>query len=142
MIKAINTTLSICHHLYLTKEQRYSFHEGNNLEIIGISMPVWCHKNKTSEPASELFCEYKLINECKRIFIKPQNNGYEIIIPPPNNRLGEKMPNTLDLLDLRDGGIEQLSFRQTNKINKKGKVRNILHYVEIKDIEYLLQTLS
>ncbi|NIQ13767.1 MAG: hypothetical protein GTO02_04995, partial [Candidatus Dadabacteria bacterium] len=45
--------LVISHNLFLTKEQRYKWHDGEDLEVVGVSVPVWLDEKKSSEPATE-----------------------------------------------------------------------------------------
>ena len=158
------STLTINHNLFLTRAERYAWYEGQSIEVIGVSIPVWFSKSITSEPAIEIFCKYRLINVPKNIFIKNANDGYDIQIPSKPEKeyfipddLWNKMskdekekwyednepPPTLKmLLDIKDGGSAHLAFRQYSKVRKNKKILNVIHFVEIKDIEELKQTLA
>ncbi len=157
-------TLAISHNLFLTREQRYNWYNGEDLEIIGVSVPVWADKKCTSEPAIEVFCKYKLLTSTDKIRIKHTKTGYEIKVPKkpvdepmklPDDiwaslskeekdewyRSCEPMPSIHNLLDLKDGGSSWLAFRQFGTAKKKKMPLNVLHFVEIKRMEDLLQTL-
>ena len=66
---------------WTTKEQRYELHEGQELQVTGISVPVWYVNKITSEPAKEVFCNYYLKNTHEDIPIKILEDGYEIYLP-------------------------------------------------------------
>ena len=161
----MNTTLAISHNLYLTREERYAWYAGDDLEVIGVSVPVWFHKGLTSEPAVEVFVKYKLLNRNENIFIKQVEDGYEIIIPPKAEndtsvpdaiwkdfteqeredwyRENEPLPSIQNVLDVKDGGSSYLAFRQLNKAERAPKKTiTLVHFVEIKPIEDLLKTLT
>lgn len=123
-------TIAVSHNIYLTYEERYSLHENKKIETTGISVPVWFYKGSTSEPGNEIFCKYLITCQKGERPIKHNQQGYEINIT-----------NSLNLLDLKDGGSEWLNFKQFNKV-KKGKIfYNFIHFVEIKPIEILLRTI-
>jgi len=131
-------TLCISHNIFLTREQRYSWFEGKEIEVIGVSIPVWYKDGDTSEPAIEVFSKYKLINKTQNIFVKHLDDGYEITAPkiPVNDS-----PCIRDLLDLKDKGSEWFAFRQYSKIKNKKQTLNLAHFVEIKDIVMLENSL-
>lgn len=153
------TTLSISHNIFLTPEQRMSWFNGQNIHVIGVSCPIWHDEKTTSEPANEVFSIYTLLNSEENIFIRDVDNGYEITVPkepaeaPPYNvfdkmTTDEKMhwqsqqtTTIKNILDIKDGGIEWLAFRQFNKTRHSDGL-NIVHYVEIKDISELIDTLA
>ena len=74
-------TLTISHYLYLDRDQRYGLHNGNSIEVIGVAVPVWFKKGNTSEPAPEIFCKYKLVNNKTGGNIIRNNQGYTITMP-------------------------------------------------------------
>jgi hypothetical protein len=137
-------TLCISHYIYLTKQQRYDLHDKKEIEVIGVSTPVWFDKGTTSEPAKELFVKYNLTNEEENKNISQTKDGYWINLPQEKNldkSVLEKI-SSKNLLDIQDGGIEELSFRQYNTISYQNKKFNIIHFVEIKPIEFLTNSLS
>ena len=162
------TTLTITHNIFLTREQRYGLFHGEDLEVIGVSVPVWIGSGITSEPAIEVFAKYLLKNKDERIFIRQNSGCYEVTIPPielsPNLPLPDDMwddltqeqrdewwqenepnPSLINLLDIRDGGCGWLAFRQYSKLEKGTGamgVLHVIHFVEIKDIVELEQSLS
>jgi hypothetical protein len=133
----MNLTLTIAHNVFLTKEQRYGLFDGNTVEVIGVSVPVWYYNGTTSEPATEVFCAYKLIPDEKKFYVNYTKNSYELLLSK-NSYATEGTTETLslrNLLDLKDGGINWLAFRQFNKIKKNKKDINMVHFVEIKPIQ-------
>jgi len=144
----MSLTLTVSHSLFLTRDQCYSIHNGNEVEIIGVSIPTWFYKGKISEPTIEVFCRYK-INQTKNLLsIKEKSKIYELSIPIINS----ENITTKNLLDIKDDGSEHIIFRQYQSINRQGKLEvrhgmtygqiNMLHFIEIKRIEDLLATLS
>jgi hypothetical protein len=131
-------TLAISHEIYLTRDQRYRLAAGDSVSVTGISVPVWYAKGKTNEPAREVFCNYIIHNSPNaedQIYFRM--DGYEFNIPqlpgdfvmPPEisneewsaltqeqrEALGEERyvpPHAANLLDLKDGGTENLIFVQ------------------------------
>lgn len=154
--------LSIHHSIYLTREQRYALHNQMDVDTVGVSVPVWRMKDKTSEPAREVFCKYMLRNPHKEIPIKIMTDGYLLCLP---YRLSVKkrqrsmtseewtalsqeqreayytsIPKDMSsesLLDIADGGSQSLIYRESNKIKSQNQFMNIIHYVNIYDMNYL-----
>ena len=160
-------SIAVHHNIWLTRDQRYALHEGIELVVVGVSIPVWVHNNRvTSEPAKEVFCKYYLKNPKYDDPIQIVKDGYEITMP---NRVGavpnlsdeewrylnandpvkldayyEKCPraaNSKNLLDIKDGGSKYLSFREHNKIKSNDEFVNFIHFVNVADIEELNKTL-
>lgn len=155
-------SLAIYHNIHLTKEERYSLHEGTTLVKVGVSVPVWFVQKKTSEPAKEVFCNYYLSNPKQDVPIKILEDGYDISLP---YREGTKLNISDDewrylllnnstkldalyknitpeissklLLEPRDGGCNGMSYREHNKIDKDGQLLSIMHYISIERIEVL-----
>lgn len=161
------TTLTVSHNIFLTREQRYELFHGKDLEIIGVSVPVWINNGETTEPAIEIFANYKLMNRDEKIFIRQHNGCYEVTIPVMDtivqpmpddmwNSLTQEQrdqwwanndpnPSLINLLDIKDGGAGWLAFRQYSKLSKNtGTVGtlHVIHFVEMKDISDLEQSLS
>lgn len=160
-------SLTIHHNIYLTKEQRYKLHNQEDITVIGVSVPVWHINKMTSEPAKEVFCKYKIKNPKVEIPIVILEDGYEISIPyregvgleisddewrrllrEDSEKLENMYRNTIqevsskNLLDLKDGGSEHLSYRELNKTKSKDKIFNIMHCVKIEKIEKLTSTIE
>lgn len=158
-------TLVVSHVIGLTRDERYRLNKGETLDVYGVSVPVWFHKGNTSEPASEVFVTYKLTNQKEAYPIKTTSSGYEMNMPQSNPAAEEeikKVPDTLlevlgvnkefptakNLLDIKDGGAGFLQFRQFSKSNlivdgeKTKTPLNIVHCVEIKPIEDIVDTLA
>ena len=158
-------SLSISHHLFLTRKERYALHEGQVIETIGSSVPVWFYGKTTSEPAEEIFCQYVLTNIKRRPCIIPDVDGYTINLPaipedwekaPLSNEDWRKMTpkerekwyeenktpkSSLDLLDPPEGG-KQLAFTAQQVRHFEGHRALVTHTILIKDEEELLETLT
>lgn len=156
------TVLCVSHNLWLTREQRYALHRNNEVKVIGVSCPVWFDKGKTSEPASEIFCQYRL-NTGNQLRIKQTLNGYDVLIT--NNSKPTDLPEFLwemlserekettimelnknfvgskSLLDIKDGGSEWFAFKQYNKTVRQNVPIDVIHFVELKDMETLMESL-
>jgi len=152
--------LSVCHNVYLTKQERYDLHEGKDIEVVGVSIPIWFFKGTTSEPGEEVFCKYFLVNNGNSdSFIHSLENGYHINLPQkpngykPNNlsndtwrkmtplqkdiwyRANIRPITATNLLDYKDGGNE---FLKMNVIEEGDEYPYpIRHYLEIKKMEDL-----
>jgi hypothetical protein len=115
--------------------------DGQELNIIGVSVPVWVYQGKTSEPAHEIFCKYKITPDEYKMILKQVDLTYEIVLPKESFNPEDKKENPIslkNLLDLKDGGVEWLAFRQFGKIKRKNKKTiSVVHFVEIKPIEEL-----
>lgn len=141
-------TLSIQHNIYLNKEDRYALHDGQEIEVIGVSVPVWHNSIVSSEPAREIFCRYFLKNSGDQIPIKVWEDGYEIVLPTKLKKKNVedeekiKITSTKSLLDYVDGGGRCLMYREHNKMKTNGRMLSIVHYVTISAEETLLVNLS
>lgn len=156
-------SIAIHHNIWLTRDQRYAIHEGTEIVVVGVSIPVWVHDNRvTSEPAKEVFCKYYLKNPKQELEIQIMKDGYVINIPNnegsvPNlsdeewRYLNFNFPQKLEacydkcqrsvtsknLLDIKDGGSKYLSFREHNKIKSNDELINFIHFVNISDMDEL-----
>lgn len=149
--------LTISHSIFLNSENRHSLYNGNEIQVIGASVPVWVSKKATPGPAEEVFCRYTLANTGMSKNVVEDANGYAINIPPIQSKdwlkrisddtwrvLSEEtkakwydkhaIASANQLLDLQEGGSGgYLSFIvQTN---------DTLHFVEIKPLETLMQSM-
>ncbi len=73
--------LSILHNIFLSREEIKRLHNGENIEVISASLPVWYVKGTTSEPAEEVFCKYTITNQKEDIPIIVKKDGYVINVP-------------------------------------------------------------
>jgi len=147
-------TLVINHQIYLTREQRnLLLKEKTPIQVVGVSVPVWFDKGKTNEPAHEVFCQYTITNEPQEMVIAALPVGYRINLPQPKpqpevefrsilDEEQEKPLNPMKLGDPDDGGGGWFKFKQMQTIKDKGRTLNVLHYVELKDFEYLYDSLT
>lgn len=162
----MDVTLTVQHNIFLTKEERYTLHAGEPIEVIGISVPVWLYgEETTSEPAKEVFCRYYLYNTKEDLPIKTLEDGYEICVP---HKIPENLPdasneewkefnedqleayyesreNTVtsqNLLDVTDGGSGSIMYREHNSFEKNGSEYEIIHFIHITTIEKLIETME
>ncbi len=155
--------LSVAHTVWLTREQRYALQKNEPVEVIGTSLPVWFHKGNTSEPAQELFCKYTVTTTEPHAYIQHRLEGYEINVPlsvmPPDVpqefwdelseqdkedflRMNPSPGGAKDLADPPDG-IKWFFFRQYTKVEKHDQTFiHLIHYIELRDIESLVETIS
>ena len=141
----MNLTLATSHNIFLSRQQRYDLFNGKEMEVIGVSVPIWHYQGKTSEPGNEVFCKYKLIPCEYKIFVKHNSSGYDIHLPRKSYNPEENKTNPLTLkniLDYKDGGIEWIAFRQFGQAHRNKKPVVIVNFVEIKNIEELEKTIS
>ena len=158
--------LFVAHSLYLTREQRYKLADGEALELVAPSLPVWIvtGTTTTSEPASEVFCKYVVKNNGEdKQSIKYQDGEYNIWLPLCKNDHDPERPSddTWKLMnqqeqdawyadhpirpcgrrlrDTKDGGNNgYLRFDQHKKVNgKKGGVLTVVHCIQFKPVEAL-----
>ena len=159
-------TLTISHHIYIDRQQRHALHNGETLEVTGVAIPVWFQKGNTTEPAPELFCRYKLSNDRKGATIARTTTGFHINLPhlellgdlkkqedendPELDKMYDEVLKAYQrkygtsemLLDFEEGGIERSEFTYQYKVDIDNKLHYALHFVEIKPIEMLQDTLS
>jgi hypothetical protein len=156
--------LTIYHGIFLSKEQRYALHQGQDVEVIGVSLPVWLMHGQSSEPAEEVFCKYYLKNPNKEVPINICNDGYIINLP---YRVGnakeiddahwrkltdEQMSKyynrqatnvtSADLLDYQDGGYQLLRYKEHDRVKDGDHILNIIHFVNIQDLSTISQSHS
>ena len=151
--------LTIAHTIFLTREQRYSIEKKNELEVIGISLPVWMINGITTEPAKEVICKYTITNNEKNETIQTNKDGYTINLPQkPKNLTSPSLSDDIwrsltreerrkwyqnnlvtyysgdNLKDVDDGGSCFLQFKEHNKIYKDGNKLEIIHFIIIRSI--------
>jgi hypothetical protein len=158
-------TLIISHHIHLEKPERYKLAEGNEISVVGVSVPVWFFKGNTSEPAAEIFCKYLLTNKPNEFPICMYEQGYRVNLQqvPSSLELRKKPKNWdefnqqqridwykkynfpisgNDLLDLKDGGLEFLQYNHYHKVVGFGGGINVTHMIHINKQETLVNSLG
>jgi len=159
-------SLAINHNVWLTRDQRYAIHAGIELVVVGLSVPVWVSSERiTSEPAKEVFCKYYLKNTKNDEQIVIVKDGYEITLPNRQGNLPnltdeewrhlnsndpenlenlylkcDKPVNSNNLLDPIDGGSKYLSFREHSKMKIENQIINLIHFVNMSEIEELTKS--
>lgn len=146
-------TLTASHYLYLNKKQRYDLNEGKEIEVTGVCIPVWFQKGNTSEPAQEVFCKYKIHNPRTGANIKQDDEGFEIWMPSviadeeylekkSKIAIQKKIGTSENLLDHEDGGESKCDFKLYQKLLINETLHHLVHFVEIKPIEILYETMG
>jgi hypothetical protein len=157
-------TLSITHLIFLTEKERYAVVNGEIINTIGVSLPIWFFKGSTSEPAEEVFCRYCITNIPKNKTIEPKKTGYILNLPqkqildnPISNEDWRKMteeqrdlwyksrlqpPSCQSLLNLKDGGAGQLTLKLAERRKIKKKIVSVIHFIIIRDMKILLESLT
>lgn len=160
------------HNIFLTKEEINNLIKGKSIDVIGHSVPVWVNAKtgQTTEPANELFCNYKIHNssESQREIKLIPKKGYEIFIPnksswdPPQENDYEKMalwpseerikfckkmdnwwfsnPKPPDVSNLKNGYL-RFEIKNSN-LKIQSKKYSEQHIVEISIIERLIKSLA
>jgi hypothetical protein len=161
-------TLIISHNISLTSEQRKKLASGDSVATVGVSVPVWHAKSKTSEPAKEVFVNYIIHNHPEAgTLVHFKADGYEFNIPQlPNNF---EMPPEMDdnewrnlepeereaiaeeryvplngknLLDPKEGGSGKLIFTRTARAKMRDIPTTVHHIIKIADISELKESLT
>jgi hypothetical protein len=86
--------LFITHNVFLSNDQIEELLKNEFVETCGVSVPVWINDKtaKTTEPALEFFCEYKIENSQKEFGdIELTKKGYKIFLPNPKWKAPKKM---------------------------------------------------
>lgn len=137
MINKYPKILSISHYIYLTREQRYAVFSEEQVETVGVSVPVWFKGGNTSEPAKEVFCRYIISNDRSVNGVELFDEGYLI-----NLKVFDPDVRLQSLLDFKDRGHEEIVSKGYAKLVNDGKLLKAFHCIEIKPVELLLATLS
>lgn len=113
-----NLALFVTHNVFLTKEQIEELLSGTSIETVGHCVPVWvdAKTGKTTEPASEVFCNYKIYNEegKDRDIIFISKKGFKIFVP---NKINWSPPKPLNFEELGAMSSEerQLALKERDK---------------------------
>jgi hypothetical protein len=113
-----NLALFVTHSIFLTKEQIENLLKKNTIDVLGCCVPVWINAKtgKTTEPAVEIFCNYKIHNDQKKSkeIEKIARRGYEIFIPQ-NKKW--KLPPKIDYEEISKLSSEerQLFLKERDK---------------------------
>lgn len=146
-------TLTILHQIYLTPEQREALVERReSVEVVGVSVPVWFESGNSSEPAQEVFVKYTLTNRLENHGVVTSKDGYTINLPQPKpteqdaeikqmfSNFDTPRPKIMPTRNLLESGW--LIFKQFQHVKQETRVLNVLHYIEMRDREYLEDSLT
>lgn len=125
---------TIAHNLFPTRDERYSFsNENNEVNMVGIFLPVWVNGAATSEPAEELYCRYTLRNYLNQgdesVCINEEGDGFTISLS--DKALWESIK------DIKDGGSGSIYLTHQGKLINNGVEILVIHYINIQDISVL-----
>jgi hypothetical protein len=154
--------LFITHNIFLTNSQIDELIEKNSC------VPVWINSKsrKTTEPASEFFCNYKIINEKqKENEIEIEKKGYKFFLPnsdwvskewPDSSEMSynkrnklekeiskwwEENPAPMNLNNLKNSNYLRTQIKKLDQEFPKIKaIVDIQHTIEIKSIESLIKS--
>jgi hypothetical protein len=136
--------ITITHHIFLNREQRYQLSENDGVEIdvTGITVPVWCRTAMkgpkpvviTDEPSPEIFCRYVVSSREDNQIIEALADGYQISL--------EQSAIRQKLLDSEDAGEEILTFQHYSTVDLGGTEYRVVHFVIIKDEKEMLDTVG
>ena len=136
--------ITITHHIFLGREQRYQLSEGDDaeVEITGVTIPVWCRTAMkgpkpvviTDEPSHEIFCRYVISAKEADQIVAPLADGYRISLA--QSAIRQK------LLDSKDAGEEILTFQHYSTVDLGGTEHRAVHFVVIKDENEMLETVG
>jgi len=133
-------TLNVSHHIFLTKEQRYEIGlNGNEVEVIGVSVPIWLCAGRTNEPGREVFCKYKIRIAREDISVQIHEEGYVINLPEYLQDVGDSVG--LMLLDSEDGGRESVNYKEMSAASKDGNKYTMVNVVEISDYNNMIDSI-
>lgn len=133
-------TLNVSHHIFLTKEQRYEIGlNRKEVEVVGVSVPIWFHVGKTNEPGREVFCKYRIRITREAISVKTHDEGYIINLPEYLQDIED--PVGLMLLDSKDGGRESVSYKEMSVVRDDGDKYTMVNVVEISDYDKMVESI-
>lgn len=110
-------TLSMCHHIFLSSEDRRRLAEGPaEASAVGSCLPVWASGPVSDEPAEEVFCRYTVRNhhpDPERPPVEMRADGFQLDLPD----LGAWRRAT----DMCDGGSEylRLGWRTADRVGDR-----------------------
>lgn len=130
--------LTISHYIFLNREQRYKLYDGDLIEVVGHNVPFF-KKNKI-ESAKEVFCQYYITSHNLPTMILRSIDGYIINISKNLTKITDV--DIKKILDVKDGGCEEISCKHIGKTLINKKVVRTNHFFEIKTMELLLDTIS
>lgn len=136
---------------------------GKSVEIVGISVPVWLTEDITSEPAVEVFCRYHLFAPEGVAEVATMPEGYQINLPNekrPQCQVSLEQwrgmsfmeqeewynkhrfpPQVRALRNISDGGGAYLRFEFRDETVFQEKEVELVHYVTLNTIDYLMGSL-
>lgn len=125
--------LVISHSIALNNIQREKlFNTNEEIEVIGVSVPVWIESGMNVEPNKELFVKYKISTSTGQS-IAEDVEGYKIKI---------KVGEIKDLLDVRKGGVGALWINEISATNDGGNNYPTIHQIHIFSENSLKESLA
>jgi hypothetical protein len=126
--------LTISHNLFLTRDERYGMRDLlNEVDTIGICLPVWVNGLVTSEPAEEVYCRYRLRN-----YTLPGVEAVAMASDGFTISLGDKSM-WQSMLDAKDGGCGSIYLSHQSTLTNNDVEVMAIHYINIQDIKVLIK---
>ena len=145
------TPLFFNHQIFIDKEQRYDLYAGKQIKTLGTCIEITNlnHPDEYKQP-KEIFLEYIVDTESIEDKVIVTNNSYIIHIPvkflhSEMEEIKEEKNDFVyleDILDLEDGGREELFFKYRKIYANTDKKYICMHAIEIRDISKLENSLS
>lgn len=140
------TPLFFNHQIFIDKDQRYELYAGKQIKALGICVEITNlnHPDEYKQP-KELFLEYLIDTDSVEDKVIVTDHSYIIHIPVKflHSELEEVKKEKHDfvyledILDLEDGGREELFFKYRKIYANTNKKYICMHAVEIRDISKL-----
>lgn len=112
--------LVVNHSVYLDDAERKTLQVIESMvETTGVSVPVWVDGNKTSEPANEVFCYYRIYHSEGNVDVKPEIDGYYICLKTEQCR------------KLMEKGVESVALSHKGSITIDKITYPVLHQISI-----------
>jgi hypothetical protein len=103
-----NLGFFVTHHVFLTDDQISDLVSGSPVSCLGHCVPVWidAKTGRTTEPAKELFCRYRLFNSDEKSMAveRIKGEGYSVWLPRTR---GWSPPDPLDFEEMSGWSSEK-----------------------------------
>ena len=135
--------LFISHHIFLTKEQRYDIYEGSKVHTFGSIIETTNLNNKKEFFPHEIFVDYVLDTEPSSNVVEIRKDKYHVHLPIKFIHGDMDLENlntddyfySEDLLDIDDGGRQEIYFKWKRIYTDENKKIVTLHNFNLRDIE-------
>lgn len=156
--------LSICHSIFLKKEEIEKLLNEETVKTTGVCLPIWSFKKSTSEPGEEVFCEYEISNSEEKP-IEIYKNKYKIYLPDYCRKITRIIRNKKEYKSLSEEEKElcvkrnnqillikkpnlfeeddnEIIYNEYQKIKKDDSIKIIRHLVALKTMKTLFASFN